>query len=195
MKRWVKARVNDKSPSELPNEFYAVPEQPLRQDEHKETSASRRGSCPEHARLSYLCTKQTTRHGNNKHSVMIKEPQFDTRPSGPILVSFLMQERKEEQNKSNVQRSTGTASWRCPKLSRTPPGASRRRDDETTRYHLRSGRDGMAADQGCRCWNCRQGRSHHSQMRRAPRVRPPSSRPSPRPSTSSPSFTLGQHPA
>ena len=41
MKRWVKARVNNKSPSELPNNnFFAVPEQPLSQDGHEETSAS-----------------------------------------------------------------------------------------------------------------------------------------------------------
>ena len=106
MKRWVKARVNDKSPSELPNKFSADLEQLLSQDKYKETSAreeeaASRGS-PEHGKLSYLWTKQTTQLGNNKHSTIIKEPQFDTRPSGPILVSFLMQERKEEQNKSSV---------------------------------------------------------------------------------------------
>ena len=94
--------MNDKSPSELPNEFSAVLEQLQSQDEHKETSASRSRGSPEHAKLSYLCTKQMTQHGNNKHSAIIKEPQFDTCPSGPILVSFFMQERKEEQNKSSV---------------------------------------------------------------------------------------------
>ena len=45
-------------------------------------------------------SKMTTWHGNNMHSAITKEPQFDTRPSGPILVSSLMQEK--EQNKNNV---------------------------------------------------------------------------------------------
>ena len=38
----------------------------------------------------------TTQHRNNKHSVMTEESQFDTRPSGPMLVSFRC--RKEKGN-------------------------------------------------------------------------------------------------
>ena len=83
--------MNDKSPSELPNEFFAVSEQ----RRHHVTSQMHQ--------VKLSLRKITTRHGNDTHSALTKEPQFDTRPSGPILVSFFMQEK--EQNKAALQRS------------------------------------------------------------------------------------------
>ena len=42
-------------------------------------------------------SKITTRHGNNTHSAITKEPQFDTRPSGPILVTFFDSGKRAKQ--------------------------------------------------------------------------------------------------
>ena len=41
-----------------------------------------------------------TQHGSNKHSIMVNKLWFDTRPSGPMLVSFRC--KKEKWNKTKA---------------------------------------------------------------------------------------------
>ena len=92
-RRQVKPWVDGKSFCALPNDFFAVSEQC---GHHVRERASQ----THQVKLS-LC-KITTRHGNDPHSVLTKEPQFDTHPSGPILVSFSDAGKKEKAKQSSV---------------------------------------------------------------------------------------------